>query len=109
MVAYNYSFDGFKTFCLTPQTTQLLAGGDGVYKNKNGFKRDDSRAEKYILDERFDPIQDEMDHFDDFQEKDGYESTKPLDISPKSHAAMILEKTMIKMKLILGNYKKTLI
>ena len=23
-----------------------------------------------------------MDHFDDFQEKDGYESTKPLDVLP---------------------------
>ena len=28
--------------------------------------------------------QPEMDYFDDFQEKDGYESTKPLDVLPNT-------------------------
>ena len=27
-------------------------------------------------------VEPKMDHFDDFQEKDGYESTKPLDVLP---------------------------
>ena len=40
MVAYNYSCDGLKMFSLTKQTTQILARGDGVYENKNGFKGD---------------------------------------------------------------------
>ena len=46
------------------------------------IEKGDLRAKLKSKESKNEKVDPKMDHFDDFQEKDGYESTKPLDVLP---------------------------